>query len=142
MVQVCLRGARRRMRVLSCVRIVPFGCPNRKPKHGKPPAQRTMSGSGSGLNANPDLYDVSEERRAAADLTREADPGARDPLDVVVEVPEVAERVRVLPHDVEHGAGAAHEDEPHNDTDDVASKPTTSFNINTFLLQSWEAPQI
>jgi metal-sulfur cluster biosynthetic enzyme len=35
----------------------------------------------AGLNANPTLFDVKEERRTAEDLAREADPDERDPLD-------------------------------------------------------------
>lgn len=51
----------------------------------------------AGLNSNPTLFDVAEERRADHDLEREADPDARDPLDSL----EVFEMIRHI-KDPEH----------------------------------------
>ena len=51
----------------------------------------------AGLNSNPTLFDVAEERRADQDLEREADPDARDPLDSL----EVFEMIRHI-KDPEH----------------------------------------
>ena len=51
----------------------------------------------SGLNANPDLFDVATERRSADDTAREVDPSVRDPLDEL----EVFEMIRGI-KDPEH----------------------------------------
>lgn len=51
----------------------------------------------SGLNANPELFDVATERRSADDTAREVDPSVRDPLDEL----EVFEMIRGI-KDPEH----------------------------------------
>ena len=51
----------------------------------------------SGLNENPDLFDVATERRSADDTARELDPSVRDPLDEL----EVFEMIRGI-KDPEH----------------------------------------
>lgn len=51
----------------------------------------------SGLNASPDLFQVSEESRSAEDLKRESDPNVRDPMDAL----EVFDMIREI-KDPEH----------------------------------------
>ena len=46
-----------------------------------PTFQSTPTRTMSGLNANPELFALADERRSPADVAREADPLLRDPLD-------------------------------------------------------------
>ena len=76
----------------------------------------------SGLNANPTLFGVANQRRTAADVQREADPTLRDPIDHLEvfdmlrsikdpEHPHTLEQLRVVQPgliDVDDGRGRVH----------------------------------